>query len=130
MDQESETSISSIKWGLKEGASSWKRDPEGFIDSLPRNAVFYCCECFQYVFEIEKKRHFPDCRNRVDVNRQNRESFAALGWGRLDKLVELSAYTGVKAWEVEQLYLQVTNHDFSKIYSISYPEESRFFTLD
>lgn len=129
-DQQSETSISSIKWRLREEPSSRGRDPEGFIDSLPKNAVFYCCECFQYVFEIEKKRHFPDCRDRVDVSRLNRESYAPVGWERLEKLVELALYTGVKTWEVEQLYLQVLNHDFSKIYSISYPADPRFFSLD
>jgi hypothetical protein len=82
------------------------------------------------VFGIEKSRHFPDCRDRVEVTRQNRENFALLGWERLRKLVELATYSGIKVWEIEQLYSEVVNHDFSKIYSISYPAESRFFTLD
>lgn len=27
-----------------------KRDSEEFIESLPKNSVFFCSKCFQYVF--------------------------------------------------------------------------------
>lgn len=47
------------------------RDPEAFIESLPKNTLFFCCECYQYIFDIEKNRHFPDCKDQLNMAQPN-----------------------------------------------------------
>jgi hypothetical protein len=45
-------------------------------------------------------------------------------------MVELAQYTKVKAWEVEELYREIRDNDFCKIYSVSYPRQCNFLTLE
>lgn len=63
LPQKIDHSISDLKWKPAEGSSLILLLPETFISSIPKNQLFYCCRCYQYIFEVEKHRHFPECRD-------------------------------------------------------------------
>jgi hypothetical protein len=95
---DSAATIGDLKWQPTESSAGTCRNPDEFIESLPVNSLFFCCACCQYVFEIEKKRHHPDCKDRLrEENRGKREK---IGWQRLDRIVELARYAQVKNYEL------------------------------
>lgn len=91
-----------MKWEAAD--STLSPDPKQFLKELPKNSLFFCCKCYQYVFEIEKQRHFPDCKDTLDMALKFTDSFRKTAWERLERIAALARYTKVKTWEVEELY--------------------------
>ena len=79
------TTVSEVKWG--ESGKEKTVNAKEFIDGLGKNELFYCCGCFQYVFEIEKGRHFPECRDQLDFPNIPKDKVLEVCWGRLEKVV-------------------------------------------
>lgn len=105
-----------------------KREPEEFIDALPKNSVFFCCKCFQYVFEIEKRRHYPDCKDIVNLNETRNELFQTMADRRIKNIVELARYTKTRTSEMEHLYKLYQEGELEKLPKPSFPAAD-FFTL-
>lgn len=58
------------------------------------------------------------------------DSFRKIAWQRLERIAELARYVKVKSWEVGELYREIKNSDFAKIYSVRCPRQCVFFTLE
>lgn len=82
-EEESNGSVTTLEWQQEDAESAVKRDPKQFLSSIPKNSLFFCCTCFQYVFEIEKQRHFPDCKDALLVTDKLAPAFRSTAWERL-----------------------------------------------
>ena len=120
-----EQSMAELRWRPAESVSVGRRE-RTFLSGLGKDELFYCCRCYQYVFEVERERHFPSCRDSVTF----REGQAVVtGWERLERLVELARYTGTNVREVEDLWGEVEKGVFYRMLLINTPKQCTFFTL-
>jgi len=50
MHETANTEISELKWRPAKGSSVLEETGRSFIEKLPKNTLFYCCKCYQYIF--------------------------------------------------------------------------------
>ena len=72
------------------------RDSKYFIENLPKNSLFYCTYCCQYVFDIEKKRHYPQCKDEWNAPTKIPQDYAVWAYQKLAIIVQLAQYTSTK----------------------------------
>jgi hypothetical protein len=73
------------------------------IEGLKINDVFFCRDCYRYIFGIEKSYHFPTCKQPFPKNLSAHDKYRA-GLDRLALLVELAEYTKYKPELLRNLY--------------------------
>ena len=50
MHETTNTQVSELKWRPSKESSVLEETGRSFIEKLPKNTLFYCCKCYQYVF--------------------------------------------------------------------------------
>jgi hypothetical protein len=64
--------------------------------SLKFHEVFFCSECYRYIFAIEKNYHYPQCQNKIEESNIDLSSKYQMGLQKLNLLLELACYTQFK----------------------------------
>ena len=53
---------------------------------MGKNTLFYCTNCFVYVFDIEKSRHWPDCKDAVSERERKELDFYKKALRKLERI--------------------------------------------